>query len=192
MSISVRPATRADTQAILALSRQTLTAHRERFPDHFASPNVPAEEFLAEFFSRRRPGVVLVAEENGEVIGWTAYAQFDVPFDKKRSDVLGLIMDITVASHAQNRGVGTALIDTLVSRAKEAGVTLLQADLWMGGPSAGILERAGITPVKTVHDRRLGPQRKAPPGGQSLMQWLAMTIIALVVLLVGVVIGLVI
>lgn len=162
MSVSVRPVKKNDRDAILALSKITLEEHRARFPDRFKGEDA-VERYLDDLFGGKIRGIALVAEHAGQVIGWTAFSQIEIPATGNDHDVLGLIVDLTVAESKRNRGVGSALIGELVERAKATGITLLFGEVWMGASSSGVLSRAGILPVRTVHERRLAEARKGPP-----------------------------
>ena len=155
MSFDIRPAECGDTEAILALSRSTLAAHRDRLPEYFSSDALPAEGFLSGLFAKRHKGAAFVAEQAGEVVGWTGMRRFTMLSGDKTHDDLGLIIDITVADTAQRQGIGRALIEAIIDEARAQGVTKIQGDVWRGSPSGGLLESAGLAHVRGVHEMRL-------------------------------------
>lgn len=161
LSFDIRPARREDTEAILALSRETLASHRERLPEHFSSGALPAEHFLTSLFAKRCKGAAFVAEQDGKVVGWTGMQRFTILSADKTHDDLGLIIDITVDGDAQKQGIGKALISALIDAARDQGVTKVQGDVWRGSPSGHLLENSGVEQVKSVHELRLHP---APAG----------------------------
>ncbi len=155
MSFDIRPAERGDTETILALSRSTLAAHRDRLPEYFSSDALPAEGFLSGLFAKRHKGAAFVVEQEGEVVGWTGMRRITMLSGDKTHDDLGLIIDITVTDSAQRQGIGQALIEAIIDEARAQGVTKLQGDVWRGSPSAGLLEHAGLMHVRSVHEMRL-------------------------------------
>ena len=155
VNFTIREARKDDVAAIVALSAHTLADHRARFPDHFIEQEPPAKQFLEDLFSGRTKGLALAADENGTVIGWAGLAMIDIPSSAGMRDILGLFIDLTVAETARGNQVGTALLNEVVERSAGLGVTILRGDVWLGTQSSGVLGRAGIVPVKTVHERRL-------------------------------------
>lgn len=188
LTFSTRPARRKDADAILALYSATLDKHAELHPDHFSRETPVARDLLKNMLSKRSKGAAFVAEEDGAIVGWAGFERFAIPASRNRHDVLGLIIDLTVAEQARGRGVGTALAETLVEGARARGITYLHADVWRGGPSAGVLRRAGIMPVKTVHELRLAERRPGPPPGVRLNRFLLTLLGLLGAVLVGIVI----
>ncbi len=164
MSFEIRAAEQRDTDAIVGLSQKTLTTHREKFPEHFSSDSVFAEAFLAGLFRKHVEGTAFVAEQNGEIVGWTGMQRFTVHSDDKTHDEVGLIIDVTVAEKAQRQGIGRALLSALIDAAREQGVTKLEGDVWSGSESGHLLENVGIRKVKSVHEMRL----KAAHSGHSI------------------------
>ena len=156
VNLRIRTARSEDTGAILALSRQTNEEHRNRFPDHFPAGRIPAKRFLKDLSKRRYKGAALVAEDGTDIVGWTGLLVLNEDASGAERHILGVIIDLTVAEASRGRGVGTQLIQALIAEAKKLNVTKLHADVWIGAPSSGVLNRAGITPVRTTHEMRLG------------------------------------
>jgi phosphinothricin acetyltransferase len=68
----------------------------------------------------------LVAEEEGEVVGWTALAPYS-----SRSVYAGVAEEsVYVAAHARGRGVGRALLETLIERSEQTGFWTLEAGVF--------------------------------------------------------------
>jgi len=187
LSFVVRKAVRKDTDAILALTTKTLAEHRARFPDHFVSEEPAAKAYLKEIFAKTRKGAAFVAEDSGAVVGWTGFGIFEVPDGNNTHDAMALILDVTVAEGARGRGIGTALVDALVEAARDQGATKLYGDVWVGAPSAGVLTRAGIVPVKTAHELRLAERKKGPPRTNKRNATVLGSIAGLIVILLGIV-----
>jgi phosphinothricin acetyltransferase len=93
----------------------------------------------------------LVAEEDGEVVGWAALAPYSA-----RACYAGVAEEsIYVAARARGKGVGRALLAALVDRSEHAGIWTLQAGVFpenrasvtlhlgCGFRLVGVLERIG-------------------------------------------------
>jgi ribosomal protein S18 acetylase RimI-like enzyme len=97
----------------------------------------------------RRPGDAgVVAELEGEAIGAAWYRQFtaDEPgygFIDERTPELGL----AVLPLYRRRGVGTALLDALIERAREDGYRALSLSVAVSNRSRLMYERAGFVKV---------------------------------------------
>ncbi len=168
MTVDIRPADPRDTQAILALSQQTMDAHRARLSEKFPEGPLPAEGFLKGLFAGKIKGAAFVAETEGTVLGWTGMQRLTTVSGDNTHDDLGLIIDLTVADEAQRQGIGSALTASLIEAARDQGVTLLYADVWRGSPSGHVLEKAGLTLVRSVHELRLADPRPGLPTSQRL------------------------
>jgi L-amino acid N-acyltransferase YncA len=93
----------------------------------------------------------LVAEEDGEVVGWAALAPYSA-----RACYSGVAEEsVYVAAQARGKGVGRALLAALVDRSEQAGIWTLQAGVFpenrvsvtlhlgSGFRIVGVLERIG-------------------------------------------------
>jgi L-amino acid N-acyltransferase YncA len=68
----------------------------------------------------------LVAEEDGEVLGWAALAPYSA-----RACYAGVAEEsVYVAARARGKGVGRALLTALVDRSEQAGIWTLQAGVF--------------------------------------------------------------
>jgi GNAT superfamily N-acetyltransferase len=114
--VTIREARREDYQG---LSRLTVAACKDLLGDD-VSPGYVAE--LADVAGRVEVADLLVAvDPAGTLLGGIAYIHGPGPlawFDE--GDVAGLRM-LAVAPEAQGRGVGAALIDASIARARHAG-----------------------------------------------------------------------
>lgn len=123
MNLSVRDATTSDLPAIRRLFNATIPTTTVAWRDHPAD----AEEVAAWFAERRAAGdPVLVAERDGAVIGYTCWAPFrgGARFPGYATTVEQTI-HVDEAHHGH--GVGRALVEALVDRARAAGVHALVA-----------------------------------------------------------------
>jgi L-amino acid N-acyltransferase YncA len=68
----------------------------------------------------------LVAEEDGEVVGWAALSPYS-----SRPCYAGVAEEsVYVAARARGRGVGRALLEALVERSEQAGIWTLEAGVF--------------------------------------------------------------
>ena len=72
------------------------------------------------------PDQRFVAERHGEVVGWAALA----PASKRRCYAGVAENSVYVARHAQGRGIGKALLRTLIKRARIAGLWTIQTSIF--------------------------------------------------------------
>jgi len=104
-----------------------------------------------------RPGdVVLVAEADGEVVGWVHGSEQDLLESATRCELLGLVVD---ARH-RARGVGRRLVAAVESWAAGRGLELVSVRSNISrAESHPFYERLGYARVKTQHAyrKRLDP-----------------------------------
>jgi phosphinothricin acetyltransferase len=90
------------------------------------------------------PGPRLVAELDGEVVGWAALTPYS-----SRHVYRGVAEDsVYVAGRAQGRGIGRALLEELVARAEADGIWTIQAGVFPENEaSLRLHERSGFRRV---------------------------------------------
>jgi len=109
--ISVRPAQRLDAAAIVAIYNEGIRSRRSTFETRERT----TDDILRWFDSPQYP--ILVAEQNSEVVGWVAASLY-----RPRECYAGVAeFSIYVASEAQGRSVGKALMSGFVLACAEAG-----------------------------------------------------------------------
>ena len=79
-----------------------------------------------EAWNAAHPGVRLVAEEDGAVVGWAALS----PYSGRRCYRGVAEESVYVAGWAQGRGVGRALLEAVIARSEGAGIWTLQAGIF--------------------------------------------------------------
>ena len=68
----------------------------------------------------------LVAEEDGEVVGWTALAPYS-----SRDVYAGVAEEsVYVAARARGHGIGRTLLERLIERSEQAGIWTLEAGIF--------------------------------------------------------------
>jgi len=91
----------------------------------------------------------LVAEEDGEVVGWTALTPYSA-----RACYAGVAEEsVYVAERARGRGVGGALLGSLIDQSERNGIWTLLAGVFPGNRASVTLHLgAGFRPVG-LHER---------------------------------------
>ncbi|SOC50525.1 Ribosomal protein S18 acetylase RimI [Blastococcus aggregatus] len=131
--IRIRPAVPADGPRLVFLDRATWS------PENAVAP-LPADD--ADFFERRPPGDVLVAEDAGGVVGYT---QFGRPTPLASNEHVLHIQGLAVDPPAQRRGVARQLLDAAAEEAARRGVRKLGLRVLGGNTAARALyESAGF------------------------------------------------
>jgi ribosomal protein S18 acetylase RimI-like enzyme len=132
--VTIRPATRAD--------RARLRELRDEFQRELAKPpflQEPWEAIAGDVDDTIRDGVALLAEENGEAVGY-ALASI-VP----ETPIRGHLYDLFVRESSRKRGIGRSLVAEVAERLRKRGVSHLSLDVGVGNDSARRLyERLGF------------------------------------------------
>ncbi len=125
--IDIRPAVLADGPRLVALDRATWS------PENAVSPLPSAD---ADFFARRGPEDVLVAEDDGRTVGYTKLGR-PTPLECNRHvlHVQGLAVDPA----ARRRGVARQLLGAAAEEAGRRGATKLGLRVLGGNTSARAL-----------------------------------------------------
>jgi phosphinothricin acetyltransferase len=179
--VLIRDATPADLPAINAIYNALIPTHTVTWTEEPATLQHHQEWFEGQ---RGLELPVLVADEAGEVAGFTAYEHFrgEGKWPGYRAT---MELSIHVRQDRWGRGVGRALLEALVERARSAGVHVLVAAI--DGENEASLrfhERLGFVEVarmpqvgqkfgrwldlvlmQRVMDERPHPQAPSPPGG---------------------------
>src|SRR6266511_1799188 len=112
--MTIRNATRAD--------RKLLRELREEFQDELAKPpflHEPWDAIAADVDDTIREGVALLAEEDGDAIGYALDAVVpDTP-------IRGRLYDLLVLESARERRVGRSLVAQVAEQLRERGVSHL-------------------------------------------------------------------
>lgn len=88
-----------------------------RIEDDFTI-NAPTQIRGLELLIQNPQNVVLVAEADGEVVAMVSMQQL---ISTAMGSKVGVIEDLIVSEHHRGRGIGTALIDTVISEARTKG-----------------------------------------------------------------------
>jgi ribosomal protein S18 acetylase RimI-like enzyme len=140
-SFTVRPATSSDAAAVLALVprlRAFQASSTLRSPEAL---DAGEQRTLQRFFGANPAGTFLwVAEEQGTVVGM-AYAERATDYFTQESH--GHLGILAVAEHAEGRGIGKALLETVERWSRDAGFRFLSLNVFADNARAiGVYEKA--------------------------------------------------
>lgn len=114
--MTIRPMVASDGPEVLAIYEQGLKSGHASFAE--AAPS------WQDWDSGHRPDCRLVAEEEGEILGWAALS----PVSGRC--VYGGVAEVSVYVAQPGRGVGRTLLEALVSASEQAGYWTLQAGIF--------------------------------------------------------------
>jgi GNAT superfamily N-acetyltransferase len=117
--LEIRKAVESDIPSLLPLMREL--AEFEKYVDDFAI----TDSVLREQGFRRSPPDFrcLIAEENGELVGFLAY--YFVPFTYRAKPNL-IIKELYIADRCRSRGIGRQLMKAVAREAREAGCGMIK------------------------------------------------------------------
>ncbi len=133
MSAIVRPATEADVPAILDIYNEAILHSTATFD---IEPQT-LDERLQWLRETKHPHCVIVAEEEGQVVGWGCLRSF------RQRVAYRFTAEDSVYIHEEHRGsgVGTLLLAELIERAKKGGFHTVIAGMTEGNPASEALHR---------------------------------------------------
>lgn len=121
--VLIRPAAPADLQAIGRLGALLVRTHHEFDPDRFIAATPQTEHGYASFLGKQldKPNIiVLVAERDGEVVGYT-YAGVEGNDYMSLRGPAGVLYDIVIDSAHRGQGVGRVLLDATLEALEAKG-----------------------------------------------------------------------
>ena len=119
----IRPAVAADEATLGRLGAALVRQHHGFDPQRFIEPGPDAERGYGRFLVGeigRKKTVVLVAEQDGEVVGYGYAAVEGMDWLSLRGPA-GVIYDILVDERARGHGAGRALLDAMIETLTERG-----------------------------------------------------------------------
>ena len=122
-AVTIRPAMQADLTAVGKLGALLVRTHHDFDPKRFIAATAGTEHGYGSFLGTQldKPNVVvLVAEQNGQVIGYT-YAGVEGNDYMSLRGPAGVLYDIVVDPAHRGRGVGGTLLDATLDALKARG-----------------------------------------------------------------------
>ncbi|HEU4694641.1 MAG TPA: GNAT family N-acetyltransferase [Vicinamibacterales bacterium] len=157
-AIAIRPATRSDLPALGRLGALLMKTHYEFDRQRFMAPGESSDEGYGWFLGtqlRDADVVVLVAEQNGAVVGYV-YAGLEPQSWKELRDACGFIHDVVVEEAGRRAGVATALIAAATDWLRARGAPRVM--LWTAQKNEGaqrLFERLGFRRTMVEMTREL-------------------------------------
>ena len=123
MTVTIRPATSADVRAMGRLGALLVRAHHEFDAARFIAATPQTEHGYASYLGSqlaKRDIVVLVAEDDGDVLGYTFAGIEGYDYMELRGPA-GVLYDIVVDQAHRGRGIGQALLEATLAELKTRG-----------------------------------------------------------------------
>lgn len=145
--ITIRRAAPSDLQIIGRLGALLVRLHHDFDPQRFLAATPETERGYAAFLGRQLDEasvVILVAERNGEVVGYTFAAVEGYDYMSLRGPA-GVLNDIVVDPAHRGQGIGRMLVDATLAALKAGGaprVVLSTAE--RNEPAQRLFARAGF------------------------------------------------
>jgi phosphinothricin acetyltransferase len=137
----VRSARPADAEAIAAIYNEGIEDRQATFQTRLHAPGE------LELKTEQRGGHLIVAERDGEVVGWASWIGYDDPADYYAGIAEGTVY---VARVARGRGIGRELLEGLTREAPRFGVHKLIAKIFTSNePSIALFRGCGFREVGT-------------------------------------------
>jgi len=160
-AVLIRPAAPADLEAIGRLGAHLVRTHHDFDPDRFIAATPRTEQAYSSFLGTQldEPSiVVLVAERDGEVVGYT-YAGVEGNDYMSLRGPAGVLYDIVVDPAHQGQGVGRVLLDAILAALAAKGAPRVVLSTAEGNKSAQrLFARPGFRRTMIEMTRELGQE----------------------------------
>jgi GNAT superfamily N-acetyltransferase len=145
--VTIRPARKADAE-LLALLGHEFTQYLRELGDQ--NPGyLTAADYRRDAFSRNPAFAGLVAEIDGEPVGYVLYHQ---GYDLDRGGRILYVFDLFVRNVARGRGVGRTLMLATLDVCRRTGGHAVVFNVWEPNTKARTFyERLGAKPVRELH-----------------------------------------
>lgn len=146
-AVSIRRAVPADLAAMGRLGALLVRTHHDFDPERFIAATPQSEHYYALYLESQleKPNiVVLVAERNGEVVGYT-YAGLEGQDYMSLRGPAGVLYDIVVDPDQRGRGTGRLLLDATLTELGSRGASqVVLSTAERNGPAQRLFARAGF------------------------------------------------
>src|SRR5690348_4734997 len=160
-AVIIRPARREDMRAIGRLGALLVRLHHDFDPQRFMAASPQTEHGYGSFLGTQLSDpdvIVLVAERDGEVVGYTYAGVEGVDYMSLRGPA-GVLYDIVVDSAHRGHGIGRSLLEATVGALAEKGsprVVLSTAE--RNEAAQHLFARAGFRRTMIEMTRELGDE----------------------------------
>ena len=148
--VKIRRAKPADLSVIGRLGALLVKTHHDFDPKRFIAATSKTEEGYGWFLGTQLDEpkiVVLVAEQNGEVVGYT-YAGIEGQDWMSLRGPAGVVYDILVDPAHRGRGIGRQLLDATLEALERGGAKQIVLSTAEGNePAQRLFRRAGFRPT---------------------------------------------
>ncbi len=149
-ALAIRPAAPADLPAIGRLGALLVRTHHDFDPERFIPASPQTERLYASFLGGQlgdRDRLILVAEDAGEVVGYT-YAGIEGPDYMALRGPAGALYDIVVDPARRGRGIGRQLLEaTLAALAALGAPRVVLSTAARNETAQRLFARAGFRPT---------------------------------------------
>ena len=156
---TIRPAATADLTTIGRLGALLVRTHHDFDPKRFIAASPRTEQGYASFLGSQLEEsnvVILVAEQDGEVLGYTYAGVEGVDYMSLRGPA-GVLYDIVVDPEHRGRGVGRMLLDATLTALETRGAPRVVLSTAERNDSAQrLFARAGFRRTMIEMTRELG------------------------------------
>ena len=123
MTVTIRPATSADVRTMGRLGAELVRTHHEFDAARFIAPTPQTEHGYGSYLGSQLKNpdiVILVAEETGDVRGYTFAGVEGYDYMELRGPA-GVLYDIVVDPAHRGRGIGKTLLDATIAALQGRG-----------------------------------------------------------------------
>ena len=123
MTVTIRPGTAADVRAMGRLGAVLVQTHHDFDAARFIAATPQTEHGYASYLGSqlaKRDIIILVAEDDGDVLGYTFAGIEGYDYMELRGPA-GVLYDIVVDQAHRGRGIGQALLDATLAELKTRG-----------------------------------------------------------------------
>lgn len=141
----IRPATLADAPAITSVYNEAVTGSTASFDTELQTAEVRARWLTG------RPGrhAVLVAEEDGALVGWGALS----PYSDRCAYWTTAELSLYITGSCHRKGIGRALASELLETARREGLHMVLARICTENTaSVALMTSLGFTDAGTMHE----------------------------------------
>jgi ribosomal protein S18 acetylase RimI-like enzyme len=157
--IVIRPATTADLEAVGRLGAILVRTHHDFDPKRFMAASARTERGYASFLGsqlREKDVILLVAEQHGEVVGYSYAAVEGRDYMSLRGPA-GVLHDIVVAPEQRRHGVGSVLLDATLRALESRGVPqIVLSTAALNEGAKRLFARAGFRETMVEMTREVG------------------------------------